>query len=67
MTIEEIAELIKIRRKELRLSQSDLADIAEVSARFVFDLEKAKPSVSFEKLLAVLTALGLEINIGIIR
>ncbi|HRQ10769.1 MAG TPA: helix-turn-helix transcriptional regulator [Trueperaceae bacterium] len=52
----------RARRKALRLTQQDLADLAGVSPRFIHDLESGKPTVQLDRLLAVATALGLELH-----
>lgn len=54
---------IRERRKSLALTQADLADLAGCSPRFVRDLEVGKPGVRLDKVLAVLEALGLELQL----
>ena len=49
------------RFRPLSLSQSDLADLAGVSERFVRFVEQGKTTVQLEPLLAVLGTLGLEL------
>lgn len=58
-----LASTIRSRRRELRLDQGDLADLAGVSERFVHALENGKRSVQLDKLVAVLTALGLHLEV----
>lgn len=58
-----VSELVKARRKELRLTQDDLADLAGCSPRFVRALEGGKASVRLDKLVDVLDALGLVLSI----
>ena len=48
------------RRKELDLTQSELADLAEVSERLVRDLEGGRLTIGTDKFLAILDALGLQ-------
>ena len=57
-----LANALETRRKSLGLSQVELAGLAGVSARFMYDLENGKKSVSLEKVLAVATVLGFEIE-----
>lgn len=59
-----LATEIRARRKGLRLTQRDLADMAGVSERFVRFVEQGKPSVQLDSLLAVLETLGLELQIA---
>lgn len=59
---ERLGEAVRSRRKALRLTQEDLADLAGCSPRFVRALEAGKASVRLDKLAAVLAALGLELT-----
>lgn len=56
---------IRERRKALGLRQSELADLAGVSERFVRAAEQDKSSVQLDSLSAVLDALGLELRIAV--
>jgi HTH-type transcriptional regulator/antitoxin HipB len=58
-----LATEVRDRRTELRLRQDELADLAGVSERFVYALERGKPTVQLDKVLAVLNALGLHLQI----
>lgn len=64
-TADSIALIIKRRRKNLKLTQAQLADLAGVSGTFVFDLENGKPTVSLDKTQAVAGALGLELRLEV--
>lgn len=57
------ARLVRDRRRELDLRQEDLAALAGVSTRFVHALEASKATAQLDKLVAVLTVLGLELRI----
>ena len=57
------AEAVRSRRRRLGLGQAELADLAGVSERFVYALENGKRSVQLDKALAVLSALGLHLEI----
>ena len=54
---------IRARRKELGLDQLELCDLAGVGPAFVYALEKGKPTVRLDKVLAVLHVLGLELHL----
>jgi len=54
---------IRQERRNQGLRQQDLADLSQVSVRFLSDLEGGKPSVEFQKALAVLKTLGLNLMI----
>ena len=57
------AEAVRSRRRQLRLGQAELADLAGVSERFVYALENGKRSLQLDKVIAVLCALGLHLEI----
>jgi HTH-type transcriptional regulator/antitoxin HipB len=63
MSESELAAAVRARRTALSLRQEELADLAGVSERFVYALERGKQTVQFDKLLAVLNALGLHLEI----
>lgn len=58
-----LASEVRARRRQLRLDQAELADLAGVSERFLYSLENGKRSVQLDKLLSVLSALGLHLEI----
>lgn len=58
-----LAAAVRRRRRQLRLDQAELADLAGVSERFVYSLESGKRSVQLDKVLAVLSALGLHLEL----
>ena len=60
---EVLARSIRSRRKDLGLTQEEVADLAGCSVRFVGFLEAAKPSVQLDKVVAVLGVLGLELAV----
>lgn len=64
-TVEEIGTAIRTRRKDLSITQKELAMTCGTGLRFIVDLEKGKPTCQIDKTLQVLQALGLSIEIGI--
>lgn len=60
-----LGDLVRLRRKDLKLTQAQLAELAQVSPRYVFDLEDGKTSVRLDKLLPVLETLGLTMNLKV--
>jgi y4mF family transcriptional regulator len=58
----DLGQTVRARRRDLGLDQADLADLAGVSLRFVGALEAGKETVRLDKVLAVLDALGLQLN-----
>lgn len=61
--IKQLGKTIKSRRKHLRMSQEELALLSETSLNFICQLEAGKTTVRLNKLLDVLYALGLELNV----
>lgn len=66
-----LGEEVHRRRLELGLHQDELAALAGVSTRFVHTLEHGKPTLRLDKVLAVLSQVGLDLVLepgaGIIR
>jgi HTH-type transcriptional regulator / antitoxin HipB len=60
----DLAMAMRARRERLGLRQAELAELAGVSERFVHALESAKPTVQLDKLLDVLAALGLHLELA---
>lgn len=54
---------LKARRKKLRITQAQLALLADCSTLFISELERGKPSVQLDKVLAVLKVLGLQFTL----
>ena len=58
----ELNEVMKKRRKELEISQLDLAEMAEVSLVTVKDIERGKGNPSLNTVKRILMVLGMEIH-----
>lgn len=58
---------VRERRKDLCLTQQQLADLSGTSERFVRALEHGKPTVQLNHVGAVLDALGLELRAEVRR
>ena len=54
-----VGRLIQAERKRQKLSQLQLAGLANTGIRFISDLENGKGTVQLQKLLSVISALGL--------
>ena len=63
----DLAEIIRSRRKTLRLTQDELAALAGCSPRFVRAVEAGKATVRLDKFSALLDALGLELHAQVRR
>jgi len=60
---QELAATVRRKRKELRLTQKELADLAQCGPDFLYDLERGKPTVRLDKLVPVLEMLGLRLKL----
>ena len=58
-----IASFIKEKRKQLKLTQPELAERAGVGLRFVRELEQGKQSVRLDKVNQVLDLFGSELGV----
>jgi HTH-type transcriptional regulator/antitoxin HipB len=61
-TPKQLGELIRSRRHELGLTQTEVAEVAYTNLRFVSELERGKPTVRLENVMRVLAALGIELE-----
>lgn len=65
MRVEELGATVESRRKALGLGQEELAELAEVSVRFVRAIEHGKVTARLDKVLDVVDALGLEVELKV--
>ena len=63
-TTQQLGQALRAARKQLGLTQSQLALAAGVGLRFIVDLEAGKPTLRLETVLRVIEALGGEINLN---
>ena len=61
----QLGAAIRARRKQLKVTQKDLAMTCGTGPRFIVDLEKGKPTCQIGKTLQVVQALGLELRMFI--
>jgi HTH-type transcriptional regulator / antitoxin HipB len=59
----QLGAAIRQRRRQLKVTQKDLAMTCGTGLRFIIDLEKGKPTCQVGKALKVLQALGLKFQI----
>ena len=62
-SMSEIAEMVRNERKRQGATQVELSQMANVGVRFLRDVEDGKPSVHFDKLMHILTVLGISLDI----
>jgi HTH-type transcriptional regulator / antitoxin HipB len=62
-----LGRLVRQQRKLMGLSQEALAEHAQVGLAFLYELEHGKPTVRFDKVLAVLEVLGVTLTLTLAR
>lgn len=62
--VEDLAHRVRERRRSLKLTQDQVADLAGCSPRFVRALEAGKPGVRLDKVLDVAEVLGLRLELA---
>lgn len=60
--IHNLGSIIRFHRRKARLTQSDLAALADVGKTVVFNIEKGKGSIRVDTLTKVLEALNIKID-----
>jgi y4mF family transcriptional regulator len=65
MDKKEIGNIIKKRRKFLRITQQDLSGIVGIGLRTYVDIESGKGNPTIENLFSIFDALGLSIEIKV--
>ena len=58
-----IGEIIKENRKRMKLTQIELASYANVSPKFIIELENNKKTIELNKLYDVLDVFDLTLNV----
>jgi y4mF family transcriptional regulator len=58
-----LAESVRARRKALGLTQVQLADLARCGPVLIYAIESAKTTVRLDKLVDVLSVLGLQLRV----
>ena len=61
--MKDVAKIVRQTRKAQKISQTVLSQASNVGLRFVGDIERGKPTVQFDKLMAVLSSLGIAMNL----
>jgi transcriptional regulator with XRE-family HTH domain len=63
----QLGETIKNRRRELRITQPHLAELAKVSTNTLYKLERGQGNPSFQVLNKLAEVLGLELFLAVKR
>ena len=61
--MERVGQIIKARRKELGVTQQEVANLASVGINSLVAIERGNGNPSLKTLLRILDVLGLEINL----
>lgn len=59
---EQLGALIRERRRELGLTQTEVAEVANTNLRFLSELERGKPTARLENVMRILATLGIELE-----
>jgi y4mF family transcriptional regulator len=62
MLVHTLGETIKNRRKELKITQPHLADLAQISVNTLYKLEKGQGNPSMDVLNKLAEVLGMELT-----
>jgi HTH-type transcriptional regulator / antitoxin HipB len=62
-SIRDLAAVVRGRRRDLGLSQAELAARAGVSRKWIYQFEAGKPTAELRLILGVLDALGLVLDV----
>ena len=65
MLVEQIGKIIRTRRKELKITQPYLAELAEVSVNTLYKLERGQGNPSLEVLGKLSDVLGMELKLEV--
>jgi len=60
----DLGQLVRHRRRQRRMSQSQLCEEAAVSRRWLSDFESGKPTAEIGLVLRVIQALGLALDVS---
>jgi HTH-type transcriptional regulator/antitoxin HipB len=63
-SIRDLAAVVRGRRRDLGLSQAELALRAGVSRKWIYQFEAGKPTAELRLILRVLDALGLALDVS---
>jgi y4mF family transcriptional regulator len=65
MLAETLGEIIRNRRKELRITQPHLAELAKVSTNTLYKLERGQGNPSLDVLNKLAEVLGMELTLEV--
>jgi len=56
-----VGKYIKVRRKALRVNQSQLAELAEISVNTLYKIERGQANPTLETITKIADVLGMEV------
>ncbi|MFN3298899.1 MAG: helix-turn-helix domain-containing protein [Sediminibacterium sp.] len=65
MLINEIGRSIKLRRKALKITQSDLSQLANISINTLYKIERGQTNPTIDIIEKITNVLGLEIILSV--
>ncbi len=65
MLINEIGRSIKLRRKALKITQSDLSQMANISINTLYKIERGQTNPTIDIIEKITNVLGLEIILSV--
>jgi y4mF family transcriptional regulator len=65
MSIQQLGEYLKVRRKTLGITQPHLAELAQISTNTLYKLERGQGNPSLEVLNKLAEVLGLELKLEV--
>ena len=65
MLIKEIGKSIKLRRKALKITQPDLAQLAKVATNTLYKIERGQANPTMDIIEKITSVLGLEIKLEV--
>ena len=65
MLVRQLGEIVKIRRKELSITQPHLAELAKVSTNTLYKLERGQGNPSWDVLYKLAEVLGMELTLKV--
>lgn len=60
-----LGQAIRMRRKELHYTQAYISEFTGLSATFISDLERGKPTAEIGKTIQLINILGMDLSINI--
>lgn len=65
MLVQEIGKSIKLRRKALKITQPDLAQLAKVATNTLYKIERGQANPTLDIIEKITDVLGMEITLEI--